>query len=282
MVIESAWLDNLQIHKTGTLAVTSMTLGSPSPRAVVENRPGDHGAVDSTRFYGPRSIELVGHVRGSDHQAMVSAVDNLMGRLALGSTHVLRFRRLGDGQDLRCTVRVDSSVDMQVGEHPGPYTPWGVSLLAPDPRLYSDTLTVASYDPTDAGSDGLVFPLGFPLVFGAEDGVGVLTVENAGTVSTPPVLTVTGPVTNPAIDNETLGLSVRTQNCGLASGDTLVVDVAERVVRLNGTTSRPDLVDTARTHWWELAPGLNRLRMRGSGMVSTETELEVSFRSAHI
>lgn len=282
MVIESAWLDNLQIHKAGGLAITDMSLGSPAPRAVVENRPGDHGAVDSTRFYGPRTIELTGYVGASTHPEFIGRVDNLLGRLALGSVHVLRFRRLGDTNDLRCMVRVDSGVDMSAGEHPSPFARWGVSLFCADPRLYSDTLTVASYDPTDAGSDGLVFPLGFPLVFGAEDGVGVLTVENAGTVSTPPVLTVTGPVTNPTIDNETLGLSIRTQNCGLASGDTLVVDVAERVVRLNGTTSRPDLVDTARTHWWELAPGPNRLRMRGSGMVSAETELEVSFRSAHI
>ncbi len=282
MVIESAWLDSLQIHKTGTLAVTSMTLGSPSPRAVVENRPGDHGAVDSTRFYASRGVELVGHARGVDHVALVAAVDDLLGRLALGSEHVLRFRRLGDGQDLRCTVRVDSSVDMTAGEHTAPLVVWGVSLLAPDPRFYSDVLTQASYDPTDLGDGGLVFPLSFPLVFDADSGLGALVVENAGTAPTPPVLTVRGPVVNPTIDNDTLGLSIRTRDCGLSSGDFLVIDTASRTVRLNGTTSRPDLVDVAQTRWWTLAPGINRLRMRGSGMVPTETELVVEFRSAFI
>lgn len=282
MVIESAWLDNLQIHKAGGLAVTNMTLGSPPPRAVAENRPDAHGSVDSTRFYGPRTIELTGHVSAPSFPEFVGRVDGLLGRLSLGSVHVLRFRRLGDVGDLRCVVRVDSGVDMSAGDHPGPFVRWGVTLYCADPRLYSDTLTISSYDPTDLGSGGLVFPLGFPLDFDAGGGAGSLVVENAGTVSTPPVLTVTGPVVNPTLDNDTLGLSIRTRDCGLASGDTLVVDVASRTVRLNGTTSRPDLVDVAGTHWWELAPGINQLRMRGGGMVASETGLEVGFRSAHI
>lgn len=281
MVIEYVYLDALQIHKAGGFGVTQMTLGSPAPRAVAENRPSGHGAVDATSFYGPRVIELTGFVQASSFADFWPKVDDLLGGLALGSEHVLRFRRLGDTFDLQTTVRVDSSVDLPVGDVPRPFARWGVSLFCRDPRLYAD-LTSGAYDPTDAGSGGLVFPLGFPLVFGASGVSGALQVENAGNVSTPPVLVVTGPVTNPILDNDTTGLAIHTRDCGLAAGDTLTLDVRRRTAVLNGTTPRPDLVNASLTTWWELRPGFNQIRMRGSAMASSQTELAVTFRPARI
>lgn len=282
MVIEHAYLDDLRIHKAGGYAVTRMTLGAPAPRAVSDNRPSSHGAVDATAFYGPRSVELTGYVTADSFAEFWPRVDNLMRRLALGSNHVFRFRRLGDDFDLQASVRVDSPVDLPVGDIPKPYAAWGVSLFCPDPRLFASALTSGSYDPTDAGSGGLTFPLEFPLVFGVGVGAGSLVVDHEGTVPTPPVLVAHGPVTNPILDNDTTGLSIYTRDCGLSLGDTLTLDVRERTVVLNGSTHRPDLVDVARTSWWDVAPGANQLRMRGSGMVAGETELSVSFRAARI
>lgn len=281
MVIESAWLDNLQIHKTANYGVPRMTLGSPSPRGVTEPRPSAHGVTDSTAFYGPRAIELVGTIQAPDMAGFWPLVDELLGRLALGSEHTFRFRRLGESFDLQTTVRVDSDVDLPVGDVPKPFARWGVSLLAPDPRLYTSTVTSGSYDPTDAGDGGLDFPLDFPLEFGVSGGAW-LSLDNEGTVSTPPTIIVTGPVINPIIDNDTSGLSIFTRDCGLGVGDTLTLDVRARTAVLNGTTLRPDLVDVSRTTWWDVRPGVNRLRMRGSGMASGQTELAVGFRSARV
>lgn len=282
MVIESAWLDNLQIHKTANYGVPRMTLGSPSPRGVMESRPSAHGVTDSTAFYGPRAIELVGTIRAPDMTGFWPLVDELLGRLALGSEHTFRFRRLGESFDLQAVVRVDSDVDLPVGDVPKPFARWGVSLLAPDPRLYTSTVTSGSYDPTDAGDGGLVFPLDFPLVFGVGAGAGALFLENEGNIETPPAIEVTGPVVNPIIDNDTAGLSIHTRNCALAAGDTLVLEPREGTARLNGTTIRPDLIDVSRTTWWSVRPGINVLRLRGSGMTGGQTQLAVSFRSARI
>lgn len=284
MILEYAYLDNLQIHKAGGLSVTKVTLGSPTPRAVVENRPSDHGSVDSTSFYGPRSIEVTGQVQAPSMEAFWPLVDNLLGKLALGSEHTFRFRRLGDAFDLQVTVRVDSNVDLPVADPatPKPYARWGVSLYCADPRIYTSTQTAGSYDPMVSGAGGLVFPLTFPLVFAAPGGAGSMSLDNKGNVSTPPTIVVTGPVTNPIVDNDTLGLSIRTRNCGLAAGDTLTLDAREHTVVLNGTTLRPDLVDVARTTWWDLRPGVNQVRLRGTGMVAAQTELSVAFRAARI
>jgi len=278
------WLniDALQIHGGATIKAVSLSMGSPGPRDAMAARPSDHGATDVTRFYGPRSWELTGNIEGPDMGAMWEAVDAVKGALVLGSTHVMTFQRTGLTFDERAVVRVGSPVDAMALSSPAPLIRFGVSLLAADPRIYSNTLNTSSYDPTDSGTGGLVFPLVFPLDFQASDTAGRMSVDNEGNIASPPIFVVTGPVTNPIIDNETTGESIYTQETGLASGDTLTVDVAARSVVLNGTTSRPDLLDSSRTDWLYIEPGVNQLRLRGSDMVATETELAVSFRNARI
>lgn len=281
-MIEYAYLDNLQIHGGSNYGLINMGMGSPAPRAVADLRPSDHGATDATAYYGPRIFELIGNITAASMAALWEAADELKGSLVLGSTHTLRFRREGLTFDEQAVVRVDSPVDMPTGPMPSPLLMWGVSLLAPDPRIYTTTENSGSYDPTDSGTGGLSFPLDFPLDFGVSDTAGRLTVENEGNVSSPPTFVITGPVTNPIIDNDTTGQSIYTQDTALSTGDTLTIDTAAKTVVLNGTTSRPDLISVSLTDWFYIRPGSNQLRLRGSDMESTETELAVTFRNARI
>lgn len=282
-MLTSAYIDNLQVHGgSNGIGITGFQIGSPAPRAVTDLRPSDHGATDATRYYGPRIIEVTGRIVGTDTADLWVRADALKGALALGSWHVLRFRRKGLDYDERALVRVDSPVDMPLTLGSSRHLPFGVSLFAADPRLYSDTESSGSYDPTDAGTGGLFFPLVFPLDFDVADGSAQLSAVNEGTISTPPTFVITGPVVNPIIDNDTTGESIYTQNCALSAGDTLSIDVATRTALLEGTTARPDLIDVSLTDWFYLAPGQNLLRLRGSGMSAGETELAVTFRSARI
>jgi hypothetical protein len=282
-VIAEAYIGDLQVHGDDTIALTGFTIGSPDPRAVVDVRPEDHGTVDGTRWYGSRVFGLSGRIVGADQAAMWAALDDLKGALALGQVVILRFRRSGLSFLERATVRVAGAVDvpLDAGLAASPMLRFGVSLEAPDPRIYSDTASSGAYDPTDAGTGGLIFPLTFPLEFDASAGAGTLQVENEGTIGTPVVLTITGPVTNPILDNDTAGLSIYTRDLELSAGDTLELDTLTRTVLL-GTTPRPDLVDVSLTDWWTLLPGVNQLRLRGSGMSAGSTELAVSYRSARI
>ena len=123
-------------------------------------------------------------------------------------------------------------------------------------------------------------PLVFPLTFSTTTATH-LELANAGNFETPPVLTIAGPVINPILDNDTLGDSIALV-IALGESDRLVVDVAARSVKLNGAP-RLDLLDVAATtDWWQLSPGTNKLRLRGTGMASGVTELSVSFRDARI
>lgn len=282
MQLESAYIDNLQVQGAAPYGVTGFQIGSPAPRAVTDLRPNDHGATDATRYYGPRTIELTGNIVAASPEALWAAADALKAVLSLGAWRVLRFRRRGLSYFERCLVRVDSAVDMPLILGTDRYLAYGVSLFAPDPRFYSDTLSQGSYDPTGSAEGGLKFPLDFPLNFNGAVGQAQLEVVNEGTISTPPTIVVTGPVLNPIIDNDTTGQSIYTRECGLSAGVTLELDTAVRSVLLGGTTSRPDLIDVSLTDWWYLAPGQNLLRLRGSGMSAGVTELAVTFRSARI
>lgn len=281
-MLTSAYIDDLQVHGGADYGISGFQIGSPAPRAVTDLRPSEHGATDDTRYYGPRTIEVSGRILAADAASLWPLADALKGALVLGSWHVLKFRREGLDYDERCLVRVDSPVDMPLVMGSPRFLQWGVSLFAADPRLYSDTESAGAYDPTTLGTGGLGFPLGFPLDFDVADGSAQLSVVNEGTIGTPPVYVITGPVLNPIIDNDTTGESIHTQDCDLASGDTLAIDVAARSVTLAGTTSRPDLIDVSLTDWGYLAPGTNLLRLRGSDMSAGVTELAVTFRSARI
>lgn len=280
-MVTSAYLDDLQIHGSSAYGLQSMTLGAPAPRAVTDVKPNDHGAVDATNYYGPRNIELQGVVQTTDFSSLWDAVDELKGKLSLGSYHTFKFTRQGRSFDEQVSARVDSPVDILISAMPTPFLQWGVSLFCPDPRLYAVTESSGSYDPTISGTAGLDFPLDFPLDFGASDTLGRLTVTNEGNMDSPPVFVITGPVTNPIIDNDSTGESIYTQSCGLTSSDSLTIDVANKTVVLNGT-NRPDLIDASLTTWFNLQPGTNQLRLRGTGMSTGSTLLAVTFRSARL
>ena len=282
-MIESATIDGLEIHGGANgVGLTSFDLGSPSPRVVTEALPFRHGSSDATAYYGGRVVLIEGLVRADTLPAMWGLLDDVKQAMSLGALRPLVFRREGQSESERLLVRPDGPVlaPVTTGMR-GPMIRWSAQLFAPDPRMYSDTVSTGAYDPTDTGDGGLLFDLDFELAFGAS-GAAALTVTNEGTIGTPAVFTITGPVVNPIIDNDTTGQSIHTTGLDLAAGSTVVLDTGARTLRLGGTTLRPDLIDSQLTTWFELAPGTNQLRMRGSGMSATETELAVAYRSARI
>jgi hypothetical protein len=254
-------------------------LGSPAPRSDVHPRTSRHGAVDLTRFYEARVITLDGVIKGTPAAAW-TAFDALEAKLQLGAARTLTFRRPHLTEDEQVLVQVASPVDASIDYDKPGVIEWGVSLLAPDPRIYGAVLRSGTYDPAASLSGGgVTFPLTFPLTFSTTTATH-LELINAGNTKTPPVLTISGPVTNPTLDNDTTGESIALA-CVLGANDTVVVDVAERSVELNGA-ARLDFVDVPNTEWWEMAPGTNRIRARGAGMSVGTTEFTCQYRNARI
>lgn len=259
-------------------------LGSPAPRRSVFARAERHGSTDRTRFYDGRVFELEGIVWGHDEEEAWDNFDEIKEMLSLGVERTFTFRRRGRAEDEQAFVRVASPVDDDVSLEVAEGTAlirYAVSLFAGDPRLYGAALKAGSYDPTESLSGGgVTFPLTFELTFSTSTATH-LELANGGNFQTPPVLTITGPVIDPIIDNDSLPASIAF-DAVLGDADELVVDVAQRSVQLNGADRLDLLVVADTTDWWELAPGTNRIRLRGTGMAAGQTELAVQYRDARI
>lgn len=291
MMLERAWVDALKIHDVAELATIAHSLrsvrglGSPPPKRASSSRPRGHGSTSRTRWYQERIIDLVGYTNAGSIGATQTAIDELKGAFALGAERIFRFRRSAFAEDDQVAFRVASELNAP-GEGYQKTVRWDVSIEAPDPRIYGAALKSGTYDPTAfAMASGADVPLMFPLMFGAAGEMPEhLHVTNAGNFETPPVFTITGPATNPIIDNETTDEHIYTKNLALLAGETLVIDVAKKTARLGGPvgTLRLDVIDPAPTTWFELVKGENMLRLRGADFVAAQTSLVASFRDARI
>lgn len=148
-------------------------------------------------------------------------------------------------------------------------------MYAEDPRMYTNSLISSDIPFSGFAGAGFSFSLGFNFGFGAAVTPPSTSVFNDGNRPAPAILTISGPVTNPRISNDTLGLTLSFQIV-LSASDELVVDLGYRTVTLNGNiNARGTLIDP---DWWLLQPGSNSITYTaGSGGGSN---VNISFRSA--
>jgi hypothetical protein len=297
--LQKAWVDGLPIHNVDDPSCPYGLRSAIRTRVLRDARmarPRDHGTVDRTEFYAGQTIELVGYCDAGDDLATEDAIDELSAQFSLmpqgpppqfklgagGAEHVLRFRRLGKLEDELIFFREAAGFEAPA-EGWAKLGKWSVTLFGPDPRVYSHIESSGSYDPAVAvGERGVIFPaevVGGVVFAGTQNGQ--LLVTNTGTAPTSPLLTVTGPVTNPVIDNDTHNEHIYTTEMQLAAGEQLVVDVAKRTFEVQGQP-RLDLVDARLTTWLDLRRGPNYLRLRGTGMVVGQTQLACAWHNARI
>lgn len=144
-----------------------------------------------------------------------------------------------------------------------------VELEATDPRLYAAAESSDTGRTISTTSGGLTWPLTWPLAWGTAAS-GTFVATNAGNFETPATFTLSGPLTNPRIENVTQG---KTLDFGitLSASETLVVDTAARTVLLGGTASRYSTLTTA-SEWFQLGAGGDTIRLAadsGSGSMDT-------------
>jgi hypothetical protein len=278
-MLDSAFIDSNQIPATNAVFLTKFSgFGSPPSRANRIDKAQRHGQLDFTQFYSGRPLGLEGVVVGATPAAAWAQLDTLKGWLSLGTAHTLIFTRTGFAVAEQCAITVEEflcEVDI-----PQRVIPWQVTLVAADPRFYSAALKSGNYDPTlSSTGGGAALPVVFPIVFSTST-VTELILTNNGNFKSPPILTIKGPIVNPIIDNDTTGESI-TLAATLGSSDVVVIDVNARTVKLNGA-SRADLLQAQSTTWWEMIPGDNKLRLRGTGALTGITLLTAQFRDARI
>jgi hypothetical protein len=158
------------------------------------------------------------------------------------------------------------------------YAQYAIQWEATDPKLYSPALHSASTPLASPPTTGLVFPLTFPLDFGAGPTGGFMSVVNAGSVSTWPTFTIAGPVTGPVLTNHATGQQLLFDpTFTVTAGQSLVIDTDQRQVTLNGI-ARNDLLFTR--GWFPLNPGTTRIDFTSAGAYSPSALCTVNWRDA--
>lgn len=233
-------------------AVTNMSGwdDSPAVRSSIQTSPGRDGGWDGAGYFDPRVVAVSGIAAFPNHAAACNFRDSLSSL----TPHELVELAVDDGEATRSA---------QVRLNRGTVFTWvnnvslrfDVEVIAPDPTKYGPAaVDSTSLAPVTAGT-GLVFPLAFPLDFGAGAGVtpGAVLLSNTGTASYWPRLQIDGPVTNPMVTLNDTGDFVRFAGV-VAAGQWLEVDLAARRVLLNGQVSVMHKVTFAGS-WLAVPPG---------------------------
>ena len=179
-------------------------------------------ACDRTTYWQNRAalLEIFRPNRGGQMTFRVNRVDGSARALKVRATPGLRFGS-------------QRTNDFNVRET--------VNFTAFDPVWFDPTrnsLTVAA-----TTSNDLVFPITFPIQFGASGTLYIQSLTYAGTWATYPTLILTGPYTNAVISNITTGFSIY-MTIAIAAGETRTIDLtpgSQSIVDQNGNDAFSDL-----------------------------------------
>lgn len=140
------------------------------------------------------------------------------------------------------------------------------SAYAEDPRKYTNVLNSVGLQQgstiTTGRSYNKSYNFGYGTIILVPDSV---IVNVGGNRLAPAVITIQGPVTNPQIVNDTVGLTLQV-NIVLGVGDTLTIDLLNHTILLNGSANRRGSLQAP--NWWLLQKGQNILRFR-AGVAGT-------------
>jgi hypothetical protein len=170
-----------------------------------------------------------------------------------------------------------------------------IQFSGADPRIYAaPTLSASAGLPVPHAGFG--FPLLFPLAFGGGTTVGSIVATNSGNMDCRPLLTVTGPCTNPSVQNSSApGAPYLTFALSMATGDRLVIDTDLHTATyfVAGTSigaSRAALL-TQGSQWFSLLPanglnaiagGVNYLSFSSQDQTAVSGTLTVNYAPAWI
>ena len=267
----------VELNSSPSLPFVDITKVTGLDNAPYRETQRDHEGVDGgfmdAEFERGRSIVLDGTLF-VDTGTMETFLDNLKANWAPSSTLVPFYlqppgvgERVVFVKPLGC--RYDWESLRRIGQCDVQF-----HMFAEDPRIYSSELISQVIAQGVAATTGRSYSKEYSYSYGVAVTPSQNNCVNGGNRDTPAAMTVTGPVTNPTIYNDTEGTSLRFI-LTMGASDTLVIDTQYHTVRLNGSNVRSTLVDP---NWFYLHPGDNFMRYQAD-TVGAST-LTVSYRSA--
>lgn len=255
-------VDALVFDNTNYILSEIKGFESPVVRLPRYNLPGSSGAFISNTLYGERQISIKGYVNAPDG----SRTTYLNNRTAL--LNAIAFKRdvnnnivpqlmtiaLENGVHLTTNVYVDQPIQMGFSEDQVEFEEFMLTFVAPDPNLYSTDLISHTIQLAIGG--GTPVPTPVPANLAAASG-GNAIINNPGSVSNYPIITINPPLVNPFITNLATNLYM-SLNITLNLGDTpVVIDMfAQTIKQGNVDISSLKVVGS---QFWYLMSGNNTI-----------------------
>ena len=273
--MKSIYLANTQIHSNtvdlGFVVFIPITgLDFPLIRLTKYDKPGEHGSIIQTQFYGGRPIILTGRVSGAtptqylqNRRKLTNLQSIILDSLNNAQPVLLSFTTL-DNLALQCYVYASDPI--QIVDKSLNHGNFTIKLFAPDPNLYDQSLQLSTISMPAGG--GATYPVIYPITYAPVTG-GNVTVTNSGNSYMSPLVTFNGPLTTPFINNLTTG-QVFKINVALIAGDTMVVDMASKTMLLNGNNGLQYF--DSNNSWISLA-GISIANPSGQNIISLGSSL---------
>lgn len=212
---------------------------------------GMDGGWTSAQFYEPRLVTIKGVIANKD----VSVVELRRRQLIqILSEKRLRLEFQTEAGNLYELDVVVAGLTMPINKVlTSSY--FKISLRADDPLIYDNTSSTgreAILNRSTNASSG--FPINFSINFQLGNYESRPTINNFGTSTVYPVITVTGELTNPEIVNITTNEYFKI-NTTISSGSVAVIDTQAHTLVIDGVTSYSDIADGS--SWIHLQPGNN-------------------------
>lgn len=250
------------VYPRDGIAPQALEVGFPEIREVADPRTDDDGDRDSTLLFGPRAVSLE-MIFYRDPLLIANLVDELKTFMHPRSRPYLVVADDEWTTERRLRLRVT-----QLGE---PYEGYAASQrrriqaqwTAPDGVWETPDLTTESLNADIPSTEGLAFPVTFPISWPATTATGAFQLSNPGDTPSHFVARLYGPCTAPSLINETSGEEITfTTALVLAAGEYVEIDTRERTAVLvsDPALSRLNMIDFAVTSWWRIEPGDQLIR----------------------
>lgn len=248
-------------------------LDSPDVRESADDLIGDDGGVHGLFFHGRRPIVLEGQIDNRPSPYYVDGAGTMLSSNAIRNVRMTKLQRVTNAlrSDMQMRWQPDGGVEQYVNvrrQQPlriaGAFNKtFQAAVVAADPRIYATAIDEARF------------------VVNVEQ-----TVNNGGTMRTPPVATIFGPtsgtMTGIEIHNHTTGeYIVFAPTYALAPGQYIVVDFANKTVMRESGTNIYDKLVFASSTWFQVEAGDNILAYHGTG-TTTGTSMVLRWQDAWV
>ena len=255
--------------------------GLPSLRVQDDNRGYNDGALTGRDFYDGRTITFTVHIFAGNGNSAHDNLELLQRSLIPQQTGTTSLRFLLSQTDTEKIIdaRVRSRVINIDPNYAYGYIRAQISMFAPDPRYYDNALQTVTIFPSGLLS-GRTYNRTYDMIYGYVSPNNTAQITNTGTIYTSPVVTISGPVTNPVFGYTEANKFIQVA-ATLTAADQLVIDLNNKIVTLNNSPVRNLM--TVDSEWFTIAADTTAtFYLQGSVITNGTTKVAVNWRNAYI